>query len=39
MFIRVKHQQCKVVLLAKTVWELWPAQDFGINGDKYTISI
>ena len=25
----------KIIKLSQTVWELWPAQDFGIRGDKY----
>ena len=25
----------KIIKLSQTVWELWPAQDFGIMGDKY----
>ena len=25
----------KIIKLSQTVWELWPAQDFGIIGDKY----
>ena len=24
-----------VIKLSQTVWELWPAQDFGMRGDKY----
>ena len=24
----------KIIELSQTVWELWPAQDFGIRGDK-----
>ena len=24
-----------IIKLSKTVWELWPAQDFGFRGDKY----
>ena len=23
----------KIIKLSQTVWELWPAQDFGIRGD------
>ena len=25
----------KIIKLSQTVWELWPAQDFDIRGDKY----
>ena len=25
----------KIIKLSQIVWELWPAQDFGIKGDKY----
>ena len=25
----------KIIQLSQTVWELWPAQDFGFRGDKY----
>ena len=25
----------KIIKLSQTIWELWPAQDFGIRGDKY----
>ena len=24
-----------MIKLSQTVWELWPAQDFGFRGDKY----
>ena len=24
-----------IIELPRTVWELWPAQDFGFRGDKY----
>ena len=24
-----------IIKLSQTVWELWPAQDFGFRGDKY----
>ena len=27
--------QPKIIKLSQTVWELWPAQDFGIRGDNY----
>ena len=25
----------KIIKLPQTVWELWPAQDFGFRGDNY----
>ena len=24
-----------IIKLSQTVWELWPAQDFGLKGDKF----
>ena len=24
-----------IIKLSQTVWELWPAQDFGFRGDRY----
>ena len=27
----------KIIKVSQTVWELWPAPDFGIRGDKYII--
>ena len=24
-----------IIKLSQTVWELWPAQDFGMRGDEY----
>ena len=24
-----------IIKLSHTVWELWPAKDFGLRGDKY----
>ena len=29
----------KIIKLSQTVWELWPAQDFRIKGDKYIMEI
>ena len=29
----------KIIKLSQTVWELWPAQDFGIRGDKYIMKV